>query len=654
MTKNCDVVLVSLPFGPLFIPSLGLSLFKSILAQRDIDSKIVYFTHQFAELVSKDLYQQVSNGEPSRTDMLGEWIFSGALFKSNEGAKDNYINDVIRGHSPEHHFKRGGAESMTERFIESIEYARAQAPAFIERCVDEVLALKPKIVGITSIFETQTAALAFAKCLKQKSPQTIVALGGSNCDGIMGGEIARTFRFLDIVVSGEADTVFPQLVEQVLANEPLTPIRGVYYPSQSDVIYSSNADDQVTNRTDNLNSLPFPDFVDFTENIDRHNYMTSGLIAPYMAFETARGCWWGERKHCTFCGLNGSSMAFRSKSPERALAELEYLVEQYPDYRIYITDNIIDHKYFKTFLPALAAKKLPTKLFYEVKSNLREDQIKLLKEAGVDKIQPGIESFSDKVLQTMNKGVTGLENIQTLKWCAEHGVSPSWGILWGFANESPQEYQWMCQIIPRLCHLEPPSATTQIRMDRFSPNHTTPEAMGFTNVRPFPSYSYVYPGLSESTVNNLAYFFSYDYVKPQAPNPHIAVMEKLCAQWMTQKHSPSLFYVEQNGNSVVFDLRKPKLNTVPLSKNESWILTLCNEIKSTKVLAKLTKITTAELDVILTALDEKELIVRRNNKNLSLVFDLAKHSPSKGVLNRFYAQINEIGTTQGDQVTIAI
>ena len=39
-------------------------------------------------------------------------------------------------------------------------------------------------------------------------------------------------------------------------------------------------------------------------------------------FETSRGCWWGERMHCTFCGLNGATMSYRSKSPRRAVDEL--------------------------------------------------------------------------------------------------------------------------------------------------------------------------------------------------------------------------------------------------------------------------------------------------------------------------------------------
>ncbi|MBB1247355.1 RiPP maturation radical SAM protein 1, partial [Streptomyces durbertensis] len=38
-------------------------------------------------------------------------------------------------------------------------------------------------------------------------------------------------------------------------------------------------------------------------------------LEPKLVLEGSRGCWWGEKRHCTFCGLNGSSMRFRSKEP---------------------------------------------------------------------------------------------------------------------------------------------------------------------------------------------------------------------------------------------------------------------------------------------------------------------------------------------------
>src|SRR5262249_9640089 len=40
-------------------------------------------------------------------------------------------------------------------------------------------------------------------------------------------------------------------------------------------------------------------------------------IPPILLFETSRGCWWGERSHCTFCGLNGLTMNYHAMSPQK-------------------------------------------------------------------------------------------------------------------------------------------------------------------------------------------------------------------------------------------------------------------------------------------------------------------------------------------------
>src|SRR5262245_15054827 len=112
-------------------------------------------------------------------------------------------------------------------------------------------------------------------------------------------------------------------------------------------------------------------------------------------------------------------MGYRSKSPDRAVAELCELSSRHPGLFVYAVDNIMDRDYFETFLPRLAASSFDAPLFYEVKANLTKDQLRLLHAAGVRNIQPGVESLDDSVLRIMRKGITAIENVQLLKWCSE-------------------------------------------------------------------------------------------------------------------------------------------------------------------------------------------------------------------------------------------
>ena len=93
-------------------------------------------------------------------------------------------------------------------------------------------------------------------------------------------------------------------------------------------------------------------------------------------------------------------------------------------------------------LPRLAAAKLDVEFFWEVKANLTHEQVHLLRNAGVKQVQPGIESFSDRVLKIMRKGVTAFRNVELLKWCKEYGVKPYWNLLYGFPGETVEDYEF--------------------------------------------------------------------------------------------------------------------------------------------------------------------------------------------------------------------
>ena len=104
-----------------------------------------------------------------------------------------------------------------------------------------------------------------------------------------------------------------------------------------------------------------------------------------------------------------------------------------------MVDNILDFRYFDTLIPRLAGSPLKLDLFYALKANLRKDQLRALRDAGISKIQPGIESLSDDVLRRMRKGETALQNIQLLKWCRELGLKTAWNLIWWFPGEPAEE-----------------------------------------------------------------------------------------------------------------------------------------------------------------------------------------------------------------------
>ncbi len=648
-----EIGLVSMPFGPLFSPSIGLSLLKSGLARNGIASRIHYFTVRFAELTGSRFYQGIANGvRPSVRYLAGEWIFSAALFDHTDDDIRSYVDVVLhRRHLRTNTRGREITPSLERRILAT----RRMARAFVDACADEVLQHDPPIVGLTSVFQQQTASLALAKRIKQLRPETVILLGGANCEGIMGAENVRQFPFIDATVSGEGDLVMPELVQRILDRRPIADLPGVRTRAS---VEGDFAKGRFTNAPTvyRMDDLPYPDYDDYFAQFNRSKFGRYWM--PRIFFETSRGCWWGEKMHCTFCGLDGTTMRFRSKSADRALAELTYLTERHPGSDVEMTDNILDLAYFKDFVPELARRNADLGIFYETKSNLKKDQLRLLRDARILGIQPGIESLSDEVLKLMRKGVSALQNIQLLKWCKELGIEPRWNVLWGFPGEPPEAYARMAEITPLLTHLRPPGFYSTIRLDRFSPNFFDAEKLGFSDLEPLDAYRYVYRDLQPDAVRNLAYHFKFGYQKPQDVVSYARPLAVALREWQRAHEQSDLFSIDTGDHLIIWDLRPvAKRALTVLSGTERLLYVACDAVTDERQLAAAlaargVPCETAEIRAMLAPLLADGLVLQDGARFLALAVPLGDYRPPKPVVARFYGIVRGIGVPSDEGIAV--
>jgi len=274
-------------------------------------------------------------------------------------------------------------------------------------------------------------------------------------------------------------------------------------------------------------------------------------------------------------------MTFRSKSGDRSFEELADLVETWNVNFVQVVDNILSIKYFDEFLPRVAAWDEPVELFYEVKSNLKRSQVALLEQAGVHRIQPGIESLSDNVLKLMRKGTTALRNVQLLKWCRERGIFVDWNLLYGFPGETREDYDQTLALLPAIRHLQAPTACAPVRLDRFSPYFSDAAAFGIRDVQPIPPYRLLYP-FDRDAVERIAYYFDYRYrpdVDPAgAADPVIPYIE----HWIENPERGSLTATSaDDGALVLTDTRSVAIQTqVRLVELERRAYEFCDELRT--------------------------------------------------------------------------
>ena len=450
----------------------------------------------------------------------------------------------------------------------------ARAGVCVDRCVDHALEGGYDVVGFSVTFETQLpAALAIARRLKARHAEVKVMFGGSACFREPADALMASFSEIDAVCHCEGDQVIAPLVRALRGEGALADVRGIAWRGDDGTIHHNPSPPLLHD----LDSLPIPEFDDFVEALAVSEWREA---PPKIFFETSRGCWWGEKHLCSFCGLNAEGLPFRRKSPERALEEIRALHKKYPSSRrLQATDNILDMRYIKTLLPELAVFKAgedgaDLSIFFEVKPSFKKEHIQALAAAGIDLVQPGIESFHDDILKLMNKGNSALGQVMFIKWSVEHGVGLSYNLIVRNPGEVAAWYHEMTALVDIIDHLPPPSCVSSMWLERFSPYHNAPARHGISNVRAKPHYHSLCPALKVS-VEQLAYVFDYDHEMFQ-DEALVAALHRFVRRVGVWQHywRPETFFYQLDEDRVIITDRRGDFEKVTTLESDEAALFL--------------------------------------------------------------------------------
>jgi ribosomal peptide maturation radical SAM protein 1 len=533
-----------MPWHTLGAPSIQLGCLEAALRDAAIECRSHSFHLELQRFLAVEAalheftladYEQVAVGWENLG--VGEWLFAVPPFRAEHPEPERRYAELL---------ERNG---VSRRALARLRRVRALVPRFVARCADEVLAARPSVVGFTIVYSQLWPSAALARALKARDPALRIVFGGASCEGPMGPAILKAFPQVDVIVRGEAEGVLAPLMRALSRGAEPPGLPGLCWRAGDGLVEVPRAH----GTTVDLDTLAPPVYDEYFERLAR-----SGLahhILPQVPFESSRGCWWGAKQHCTFCGLNGLDMAFRRKSPERVEAELDALSARHEALDFTAVDNILDLGYFETLLPRLAASGRDRSFFYETKANLTREQVHTLRAAGVRTIQPGIESLSTSVLALMRKGVSGFQNLRLLAWCAARGIHVIWNLLYGFPGEDPAEYARMAALAPSLAHLTPPELV-RLMVYRFSPYHDDPARHGLVLTGPLPYVRHLYD-VDDSTRADLAQAFDYVHADGRDPEAYVGELREEVARWRRDaaRNRGALTYRRGPGFLVVTDTR---------------------------------------------------------------------------------------------------
>jgi radical SAM superfamily enzyme YgiQ (UPF0313 family) len=277
-----------------------------------------------------------------------------------------------------------------------------------------------KYVGISSLTPNVPRALELIRMGKEAGRKVIV--GGAHASSEPPYFLERG---ADLVVIGEGDRTLPELIKALENDAPLDPVQGIGYMENGAPHFT-----EPRPLIRDLDALPDPAW----DLVDMEKYFEVMGLRCFITMAT-RGCPFA----CSFCNKLMSPRQYRKRDPVKVVDEAQEYLARFRCDRIYFVDDIFtcDRDWVMAFCREVIRRKLKFTWECESRVNLVDlDMLLFMRKAGCIKIHFGVESGSERILQSMNKKITP-KQIQDAARCARlAGIWYKFFLLFGFPWET--------------------------------------------------------------------------------------------------------------------------------------------------------------------------------------------------------------------------
>ncbi len=287
--------------------------------------------------------------------------------------------------------RQGHTVKVADVFPDDISYAIQLAVRF-----------KPDVIGYGIETPAFVRTQALHHQLRQHLPDTIYCAGGVHTS--VCPEQTLTDLGLSFIVKGEAEKVFPEVLNQLAKKADFHSVPGIGYIRNGKPIINPPPP-----AIQNLDELGIPDrsILDSADFYLQPPGNIRGLVRPKTAnLITSRGC----PHHCTFC-QSGSLMGYkyRKRSVQSVLHEIRYLIHCFGVKNLYFTDDVFFTKksWLLDFCGQLAVSDINIQWACQCRADsLDEQSVQAMKRAGCIQVDVGVESGDPRILRKLRKGET--------------------------------------------------------------------------------------------------------------------------------------------------------------------------------------------------------------------------------------------------------
>ena len=288
---------------------------------------------------------------------------------------------------------------------------------------------RARYVGISSLTPNVPRALELIEMAK--GLKRTVILGGAHATSDPPYFLERG---ADYVVVGEGEETLPELIEALDGGEDPSKVKGVAFPAAGD-------DDGAVVLTEprpmlmNLDLLPEPAW----DLIDIERYFEAMGFRVFLTL-ASRGC----PNACTFCNKHMSPRRYRKRDPKKVVDEIETYLTRFRAERLYFVDDLFtaDTSWVRAVCREIIRRDLD--VVWECESRVTGvdlDLFLLMRRAGCIKIHFGVESGSQRILESVNKKIRVDQVLEAARCARLAGIWYKFFLILGFPWETREDLE---------------------------------------------------------------------------------------------------------------------------------------------------------------------------------------------------------------------
>jgi radical SAM superfamily enzyme YgiQ (UPF0313 family) len=313
--------------------------------------------------------------------------------------------------------------------------------------------------GISSMTGPQiSGAIEAARIIKKFSSAVPVVWGGIH-PSLLPEETIKN-ELVDIIVIGDGEETFTELVEVIQKGRDKKGVKGIIYKDGDSIVRTPMREQFPINKLDKLAY----DLID----MGKYKFLPLLTNRKSLPIITSRGCPF----RCAYCyNTEFSQRRWTSLSPEQTVSSIINLVNRYNIRGIFLLDDnfFVNLKRVRRICELLIESDLGIGIYnancrVDTIANMDDGFLRLIKKAGFGQIFVGVESGSSEVLNKIKKYITLEQVLIASTKLKNAGIRPFYSFMAGFPSETIDDIKRTLLLMSRLLKENPDAIVYKLQL----------------------------------------------------------------------------------------------------------------------------------------------------------------------------------------------